>query len=231
MKYDWKSASFLSRSAAFQNNVFTSNFVRGWGSAVWSLSAYDGDLSPDGTFDWSNCTFVGNAVIDQPLCGFPGPIVAHGTGTVFMDGSGTMNNSIFWDNHGVADVALPHTRDGVKPLGAGRWPHSHCNIEVYSPGSLPGMRGNISVIPRFVDPAVHNYNLRADSPCLDVGSQDLVLLEYPNGNGTGTLGQVAYEFNLHLPRSVDVVPAQSCAPSPNVCGEVDMGAFERQSAP
>ncbi|MCP4166121.1 MAG: hypothetical protein GY759_09540 [Chloroflexi bacterium] len=136
-----------------------------------------------------------------------------------------MANTIFWDNQGIVDSwGLNSLMDGVKPHAVAAWTQSHCDIQEYTTGSLPTPFGNISQDPQFVDLLTWDVGLGGSSPCLDTGSVDFLLIDWRHSLSL----LVDYEFDVSLPRVVDETPSQSCAPSPNVCGEVDMGARERQ---
>ena len=213
--------------AFFANNLFTQNYVRGYGSAVWHSTNLGFAVSPNGRFAWSNCTFHANVVISEPQ-DTSGPVnVIYTTGTFTADGQGAMRNSIFWDNP--RNVSFQGQPDGVTDGGQFVWTQEHCDLQITLAGTLPAGQGNISQDPLFNNPVLMDYGLAAGSPCLDTGSDDLFVPDFPDGDEDGNfLELIEYEYDPTKVRSSDEVNGQTCAGSTYTCGESDMGAFERQ---
>ncbi|MDP2895872.1 MAG: choice-of-anchor Q domain-containing protein [bacterium] len=121
---------------------------------------------------------------------------------------GMVKNCIIWGN-------LPLGADGELYLSS--VPSFSC-IEEWTGGG----KGNISKIPRFVAPENHDFRLKADSPCIDAGSNDPDLLEFDIagahrimfGGKSLTADMGAYEFYINklepVPGTDDVVFTWSC---------------------
>ena len=74
--------------------------------------------------------------------------------------------------------------------------------------------GNISADPLFVNPALHDYHLRAGSPCRDAGDRTMLPHDKYNLDGdNNTVESLPRDLDLH--RRI-------------VNGQVDMGAYEWQ---
>ncbi len=99
-----------------------------------------------------NCTFHGNACL-----------VAGGAGgAVFgIQADYVLQNCVLWDDHAQVGPEI-YITSGVLSV-------SYCDVE----GGWPGT-GNIDLDPMFADPDAGDLSLLPDSPCIDVGSLDLV---------------------------------------------------------
>jgi parallel beta-helix repeat protein len=101
----------------------------------------------------------------------------------------------------------------------GYWISAYPPVENETPPRAhPIVENNISVDPMFVNPAVGDYRLRADSPCIDAGTNgvlglpDVDLDGNPrrfDGDGNGIavidLGAFEYPFNTSVGTDVEVV--------------------------
>jgi hypothetical protein len=92
-----------------------------------------------------NCTFFGNS----------SPSISHSNSTI-----SALMNCIVWNT-----VGGPH-------FGGLFVSFQHSNIEG---GTNGGGNGNINLDPKFVDPLNGDFRLRSDSPCVDSGSNTLLL--------------------------------------------------------
>ncbi|MBN2508092.1 MAG: right-handed parallel beta-helix repeat-containing protein [Verrucomicrobia bacterium] len=100
----------------------------------------------------SNCVFEQNTLVSNTTgiaayvrSGFPGPGLAAAT------------NTIVWDN-----------ATNIHLAGGGAITAAYCDIEGTN---YPGF-GNLSLDPRFLDPALHDYRLAPDSPVRFAGAGD-----------------------------------------------------------
>ena len=176
------------------------------------------------------CTFFGNTADiygggmwggAATNCMFSGNTAMYGGG---MSG-GTATNCTFSGNTG--------TQDGGMSGGTAR----NCIVWGNKPVETTGTsvsfsclteensgEGNITGNPRFVNPGVADFRLRADSPCIDAGSSagapgtDLLDRGRPRGIG---VDMGAYEYNpgddsqAVVPPAVLRVNATSAAPAPD----------------
>jgi hypothetical protein len=136
-----------------------------------------------------NCTVVGNYA------------AANGGALYNSSCYPRLTNCIVWDNTGPS---------AIFPSGSSLTPKYSC-IQGGWAGS-----GNISADPRFVDAAGGDLRLRADSPCIDAGSNAAV----PAG--------ITTDVNS-APRFADAPEADDCRYATGTCGSapiVDMGACE-----
>jgi len=95
-------------------------------------------------------------------------------------------------------------------------------------GGAPGV-GNIDADPLFINPAIGNYRLAEDSPCIDAGSNKLVPADFADINANG-------DFSEPTPLDFDGSPRFMNTPgAPKTgCGWpaiVDMGPFETLGVP
>ncbi|MEZ6003312.1 MAG: hypothetical protein R3F33_03900 [Planctomycetota bacterium] len=214
---------------AFCNDLFVDNFSRGWGSAVWHVTTpFAPSYNSNGVFTWSHCTFHGNYVLVEPRDTTPAGTAIYLTGTVHVDGTGSMSNSIFYENPRLISVQLI---DGIfLDISSGvptYWAEDHNQIQAPTATTpLPGY-GNIKPNPQFTNTAIGDYSLMATSPCLDKASDDFIPPDYPDGDLDGNTAEaVEYDYTFGV-RIVDLVAGQTCGSSPYTCGEGDMGAYER----
>jgi YVTN family beta-propeller protein len=114
-------------------------------------------------------------------------------GGIWLEHAASLNlvNSIVWKNS-LAEVAKRNT--GAERLGV-----SYSDV---GESSFPGP-GNISVFPKFVDPAARDYRLRPTSPAIDAGTNtgapatDIRGISRPadgDGDGVAVTDMGAYEF-------------------------------------
>jgi subtilisin family serine protease len=142
-----------------------------------------------------------------------GNILANATNTVFFNNSATTSGGAMYEG-----VAVHCTMaDNSANYGGGQYKGSNYNSIVWyntapsgnnlyngyaeyscSPDLVAGVNGNITDVPVFVDRPTGNYNIFADSPCIDAGSN--VYAAMPQDldgnprifNGTADMG--AYEY-------------------------------------
>jgi parallel beta-helix repeat protein len=130
----------------------------------------------------TNCTFSGNS---SPS----GANIFHANAT-----TATIANCILWNSIGGPGIA------GLGPIGN----IQYSDVEGYSGD------GTFSMDPHFVDPANGDFHLRADSPCIDTGSNALVL------------NDMLYDLDGH-PRILDG--------NGDRLADVDMGTYELAPCP
>lgn len=140
-------------------------------SAGWCGGGID-NMSSNPTL--TNCTFSGNSA------GWAGGGMNNGAGS-----SPSLTNCIIWGN----------TPQEITTDGGGAAVISYSDIR----GGWPGT-GNINANPLFVDPAIGDYHLLPDSPCIDAGYNPAVppsVVTDLDGNPRITAGIVdmgAYEL-------------------------------------
>jgi hypothetical protein len=176
-------AYIVDASPTFLNTLFVANSSGQSGGAVYNSGA-----APTIT----NCTFTGNTA------------AAYGGAMENEDASAPiLTNDIFWsdtDSNGNTDIADDKVDFSTSTPVIN---NTDMDFDTFV-GTAAGNTGNIDDIdPLFVDPASSNYQLQADSPCINAGSNDAAALP---GVATDLAGD---------PRIADEV--------------VDMGAYEAQS--
>ncbi len=136
------------------------------------------------TASLNNCLFSGNLILGQGAILFNERGRVIGTGLTLasnlapsLQGNFKFNNCILWDD----ELSTRLSMDGRRPISLGLTTLDTCNI--FSPWDGDG-QGNIHQDPRFVDPlgpdAVagtedDDFRLRPDSPCINAGSNKVVL--------------------------------------------------------
>ena len=124
----------------------------------------------------------------------------HGGGIVFQSCSGSITNSIVWNNSAPTDPQ-------IRCIGGGQHPTALCcDVE----GGWPGT-GNIDADPLFADFSVGDYHLNWDSPCRDSGDSTVPDLPAEDFEGdprlaNGAVDMGADEFHAHLYHIGDIVP-------------------------
>lgn len=104
----------------------------------------------------------------------------------------TINNSIFWDNHGIWETTIYDTveyYDGsqIWLWGDDNLPMFNNGLVMYGLDSIFGgfhiPEGNYNNMlkdnPLFVDPEQHNYRLQANSPCVNAGTPNVAGMFIP----------------------------------------------------
>lgn len=193
------------------NCIMDSNRSEGAGSAVF----IGGNPVVSGVRIGS-CTITRNAIIPQTGMGSSGSCVyyqATGIGE-------QLRNSIVWNN------SDPATNLQIGPTAMlGNVSVDHCCIQ----GGAAG-QGNKNQDPLFMGPT--NYELSTGSPCIDAGSDEILLDDLPDLDGDTVTGEpVPADFRRLLPqfsRSVDLVPGNTTSPTTFAPGNTDMGALEKQ---
>lgn len=189
----------IGNAAIFGNRAATLADTDGRGGALF--------LGGSGFVTISNTTLFGNTV------------ATGGTGGgVAVDGARTsIANAILFGNRIAAD---PPTETAQIDVINGSPSVSFCLIE--SLGRAINGVGNISGDPRFENAPAGRFGLLPDSPCIDVGNNDLIVRDIADLDGNGDTAEV-------LP--VDLAGAIRRAQSGTAVGAgvlpfVDMGALE-----
>jgi len=172
------------------------------------LIAAGGGLALDdsGAF-LTNVTFVGNS-------GYNGGALA-----CCADATVTASNSIFWDNDAVSTGKEIYIGTGNHPskvtLSYSDVKGGQASIHLLSGCTLEWGSGMIDADPLFIDPANSDFHLSWDSPCMNAGSNHLLLPEEDfEGDPRihhGTVDMGADEFHLHLYSIGDVIPGSPIA--------------------
>jgi predicted outer membrane repeat protein len=155
------------------------------------------DTSPAGTTTVDHCTFYGNEY--QP----GSALRTSGTGSI------TVTNTLMWNNQ------APQIQNLGATLGI-----AYCDVE-----SLPAAyigNGNFELFPWVYAPPIHDFHLRAGSPCIDTGDPNAAL----DSDGTRTdVGAVPFEANYSVP------PTTYCTAGTSTVGcNATMGAIGTASA-
>jgi len=174
-----------------------------------------------------NETFYGKHITETPF-GAIGNVIELPTG-----GSGTpvvrVRNTIIWGNTWQKDSSdVTH----VANVQLGVLTVEYSDIEM--PPQIPSVPiagvGNILANPMFANPAAFNVRLLAGSPCIDVGDDFALPLDYgdADGNNVRTMETLPVDWTGTQQRVIDSGAAGSgnCGQGTTTCGLVDMGAHE-----
>ena len=194
--------------ADFANCMFAHNQGGQWGGAMY---LYKSDVT------LTNCTVAGNSATDNG-----GAIYAYNHCTVGI------TNCIMWGDSAPdgPEIALQ-----IAPVGAVA-SVSRSNVEggqdavQVDQGCTLLWSRNISTPPLFADPAIGEYSILADSPCIDAGDNTAIPLDTLDIDTDGnTVEPLPYDLDGNPRLADDPDTPDTGNGTPPI---VDMGAYEYQ---
>ncbi len=197
-------------------------------------SLYEGVMQADGTVELSNCVLIGADRMVQTNGGFLRlvncAIDDANTGVLAHGGAVEVTNCILTNCRG---VGVTYCCGSPEPLvdHSNLW---NCGTR-YGGADRTGRNGNLSVDPKFRDPARGDYRLGFVSPCIDAGdglaAPDTDAMGAPryddprtantgNPTGSGAFADLgAYEFVETADSAVDLVVARVSGPLAVLAGQ------------
>ncbi|MFH1194244.1 MAG: T9SS type A sorting domain-containing protein [bacterium] len=143
-----------------------------------------------------NCTFTSNSA-------------KWGGGMEISSSSPTLNNCIVWGNT-ASDYGnqFDILDDGTTTLNYSCYANGNKDVFLYGGGTFTATNNNITIDPKFVEPATDDYRIAGNSPCKNTGANGY------NATGTDIRGQVrnqnitidmgAYEYTIGIDHEVSL---------------------------
>ena len=159
--------SFVNSEVILQYSTIINNFTFGSIVEGFGLYANNSDLFLRNVTISGNHFFFSDNNTDNSF-----------GGSIFLGYSSTCQiiNSILWNNETAAEIYLSENCDSGAVTIAYSDIDGGANGIAVNSGKLFWLDGNISADPYFVDSLSGNYHLRQNSPCIDTGVQDTLII-------------------------------------------------------
>lgn len=205
------------------NVLFAGNVTNGVGSAACVATELATVLVPISPVRFGHCTMTQNIVIGEGTS--RGFTLFYSSLNLPGQAPEDIRNSILWGNTDRAG-----TTDAVGPDAVLTNPQlliRHSNVQRTGTAVVPSGFANLNTNPFFI--SLMDLRLQAASPCVDSGSDALLLPDLADLNGNQNYSEaVPFDLSANIVRSIDDLGVTPTCGGVTPCGVTDMGAYERE---